>query len=108
MSYALNMLNSLRRRIFEDVGFTAVVASPDQLLSFCAQDCFSVFNLLTLKRSTYRFEASSRCSSVDYARSECNIFLSGDFDGTMRLWDLRNPRRPVSVLSLFNDLIIVH
>ncbi|KAM7534481.1 hypothetical protein Aperf_G00000110898 [Anoplocephala perfoliata] len=80
------MLSNLRRRVFEDVKFTAAVASPDHLLS-----------LLTLKRSTYRFEASSRCNSVDYARNDENIFLSGDFDGTMRLWDLRNPRRPTSV-----------
>nr|CDS34210.1 wd40 repeat [Hymenolepis microstoma] len=88
------MLRNLRRRVFEDINFNTAAATHNHLIAFCSQDCFSIFNACTLKRSIYRFETSSRCNSVDFAENEGQIFLSGDFDGTMRLWDVRNPRRP--------------
>ncbi|VDN96927.1 unnamed protein product [Rodentolepis nana] len=91
------MLKNLRRRVFEDITFNTAVAKNNCLITFCSQDCFSIFNACTLKRSTYCFETSSRCNSVDFAENDGQIFLSGDFDGTMRLWDIRNPRRPSCV-----------
>ncbi|VUZ44314.1 unnamed protein product [Hymenolepis diminuta] len=93
----LEMLKSLHRRVFESITFNTAAASHDHLLTFCSQDCFSIFNAFTLKRSTYRFETSSRCNAVDFAENEGQVFLSGDFDGTMRIWDVRNPRKPTSV-----------
>ncbi|VDM21449.1 unnamed protein product [Hydatigera taeniaeformis] len=90
------MLKGLRKRIFEDITFTAAISTPRAVLVSCLEDKFVFFDSSSLKKSSYRVEGSSRCVVMDFARATTNIFLSGDFDGIVRLWDLRNPRHPTS------------
>ncbi|VDK36212.1 unnamed protein product [Taenia asiatica] len=90
------MLKSLRKRIFENITFTAAISTPGSVLAYCLEDQLVFFDSHSLKKSSYRNEGSSRCAALDFARTSTNIFLSGDFDGTLRLWDLRNPRQPTS------------
>ncbi|KAL5968954.1 Protein transport protein sec31 [Taenia solium] len=90
------MLKSLRKRIFGDITFTAATSTPGSVLASCLEGQFAFFDSHSLKKSSYRNEGSSRCAALDFARASTNIFLSGDFDGTLRLWDLRNPRQPTS------------
>lgn len=91
------MLKSLRRRVFEDITFTAAISTPGGILACCLEDQFAFFDSHSLKKSSYHIEGSSRCTAVDFARANTNTFLSADFDGILRLWDLRNPRQPVCV-----------
>ncbi|KAL5102834.1 hypothetical protein TcWFU_003893 [Taenia crassiceps] len=90
------MLKSLRQRIFDDITFTAAASTPGLVLASCLEDQFAFFDSYSLKKSSYRIGGSSRCIAMDFARTSTNIFLSGDFDGILRLWDLRNPRQPTS------------
>ncbi|CDI96712.1 wd40 repeat [Echinococcus multilocularis] len=90
------MLKSLRKRIFKEITFTAAISTPGSVLVSCLEDQFAFFDFCSLKKSSYRVEGSSRCVVMDFARASTNTFLSGDFDGVVRLWDLRNPRQSTS------------
>jgi len=46
------------------------------------------------------YEAHSQwVSTVQFNHSVDNVFLSGSFDGTVKLWDLRNLEAPLSTLK---------
>ncbi|VDD79607.1 unnamed protein product [Mesocestoides corti] len=70
-----------------------------------SQDRFCIFDPVSLKKTSFKVEGSSRCVTVDYARAQTNTFLSGDFDGIVRLWDIRQPRRPASVSEAGRDVL---
>ena len=91
-------IQTQRKRVFEDATFLVSKCSSQTVIVSCVENRFAFFDPTSLKRSTYRVEESSRCVAIDCPREDANQFLSGNFDGTMCLWDLRNPRRPVSAI----------
>ncbi|KRY46021.1 Ribosome biogenesis protein WDR12 -like protein, partial [Trichinella britovi] len=88
------------RALSGDCSFTDVAYSPlnQLLLSTCTDKSVRMWDVRSSEGSMVKafFKSHSKwASSVDWSKTNSNLFLSSDFAGLLKLWDIRNTKSPL-------------
>ncbi|XP_003372075.1 WD domain, G-beta repeat-containing domain protein [Trichinella spiralis] len=88
------------RALSGDCCFTDVAYSPlnHLLLSTCSDKSVRMWDVRSTEGSMVKalFNSHSKwASSVDWSKTNSNLFLSSDFAGLLKLWDIRNTKSPL-------------
>ncbi|KRZ82729.1 Ribosome biogenesis protein WDR12 -like protein, partial [Trichinella sp. T8] len=88
------------RTLSGDCSFTDVAYSPlnQLLLSTCTDKSVRMWDVRSSEGSMVKafFKSHSKwASSVDWSKTNSNLFLSSDFAGLLKLWDIRNTKSPL-------------
>ncbi|KRZ02176.1 Ribosome biogenesis protein WDR12 -like protein, partial [Trichinella zimbabwensis] len=83
-----------------DCCFTDVAYSPlnGLLLSSCSDRSVRMWDVRSSEGSMVKtlFKSHSKwASSVDWSKTNSNLFLSSDYAGLLKLWDIRNAQSPL-------------